>query len=401
MTATNGAVVVGGYVNALGVARELAAAGIPVAAVHWEPFAIVQYSRVAATSHRLADPADLVGILESLAAAYPGWLLIPTNDHALTELAKNRDRLRARYRVGVPHWETTRRLVDKAAANATAAAAGLALPRTYGAATVAAVRELEFDFPVLVKPDRSHLFQDRFGAKLFVATDRDELVAAVRATTQAGLVAQLMDYVPGPDRATLVANCFVGPDGEPSEVFCFRRLRQTPPRFGVSSAAEPCSRAGLVEPTRALLAQLRWRGPAAVEFKLDARDGSYRFLEINGRSVLPNRLLRQAGFPMALAQWREAAGEAWRPEPSGWPGRWFHLHADLATQLLGSRRSTPTWAEFRRSYTGPKVFAVWSARDPGPFLAQWSRSLLGLLRLPFRAAERRALRRRVEVPPRT
>jgi len=232
-----------------------------------------------------------------------------------------------------------------------------------------------------------------------VATDRTALQDATRRTAAAGITAQLVEYVPGPGRRVVCVVTFVGTDGEPSEPICYRKLRHAPPRFGVASVAELVACRDLVEPTRALLSELRWRGPAALEFKLDARDGSYRFLEINGRSVLPNQLLRQAGYPFARAQWCQSLGQAWHPEPNGWRGRWIHLHADLATRLLGSRRSSPTWREFWHPYSGPKVFAVWSPSDPGPFLAQWRRSLIDSLRLPFRPEQRHELRRRVELPP--
>jgi predicted ATP-grasp superfamily ATP-dependent carboligase len=398
MSLSEGVLVLGGYVNALGVVRELAASHIPVEVVTWERFAIAQYSRAVSAHHRLADSADLVGLLENLGAGHREWLLIPTNDHALVELAKHRESLRAWYRSLVPEWEITRGLIDKTAATDAAKAVGISVPTVFGPAVTGGIDQMGLRFPLLVKPDRSHLFQERFGKKLFVVRDRPELAEAVETTIAAGLDAQLIEYVPGPEERVVVFSALVGAEGEPSEEFCFRKPRHAPPRFGVASMAEPCTCPELVEPSRALLARLSWRGPAGIEYKFDERDGCYRFIEINGRSVLSNSLARRAGFPFATGQWSLARGGTWKPQPNGWKGRWIHLHADLLTQVVGRGQSKPSWKAFRRSYSGPKIFGVWATRDPRPFAVQWTRSLADLARLPFRSAERRALRGRVEPP---
>lgn len=398
MSSSEGALVLGGYVNALGVVRELAANDIRAEVVTWERFAIAQYSRAVSAHHRLGDSGDLVGLLESLGDRRRDWLLIPTNDQSLTELARNRERLSTRFRTLVPDWEVTRRLIDKSAAMDVARAVGISVPRDFGPALPSTVEQPDLSFPLLVKPDRSHLFQERFGKKLFFVPDRSALAEAVEAVVTEGFDAQLVEYMPGPEKRVVVFSALVGRDGELSKAFCFRKPRHAPPRFGVASMAEPYSCEGLVEPSRALLAELGWRGPAGIEYKFDERDGSYRFIEVNGRSVLSNSLARRAGFPFAIGQWGMARDESWEPAPNGWSGRWFHLHADLLTQMLGRADAKSSWGEFRRSYVGPKIFGVWAARDPRPFAVQWARSLADLVRLPFRSAERRALRGRVEPP---
>ena len=65
-------------------------------------------------------------------------------------------------------------------------------------------RSADLRFPVLVKPTVGYLFLARFGTKLFVARDGDELRSAIDALCDAGLEGDVFDLVPGPDDALYV-----------------------------------------------------------------------------------------------------------------------------------------------------------------------------------------------------
>lgn len=154
-----------------------------------------------------------------------------------------------------------------------------------------------------------------------------------------------------------------------------RKLRQSPPFFGVSRVAElvkenPTLREATVE----ILRRIGFRGMVSAEFKLDPRDGIFRFLEVNGRSPLFNALLRKAGLDMGGLAWSEYVEGRLEPaRPNGWPGVWINLHADVLYSVL-YRHARISLADFLAPYRRPKIEAVWSARDPVPFLAQWSRT---------------------------
>jgi predicted ATP-grasp superfamily ATP-dependent carboligase len=62
-----------------------------------------------------------------------------------------------------------------------------------------------------------------------------------------------------------------------------RRIRMRPRQGGIGLENETTDEPGLREAAIALLAELGWHGPASVEFKVDARDGRPRLLDINGR----------------------------------------------------------------------------------------------------------------------
>jgi predicted ATP-grasp superfamily ATP-dependent carboligase len=226
----------------------------------------------------------------------------------------------------------------------------------------------------VVKPEVGHLFAARFGCKLFLVRDREELASCVSRVEAAGVACSLFDFIPGPDSRIYVSCLYIDRRGEPSAGVTIRKLRQSPALCGVARVAEVVRQEpALREATIEILRRIGFRGMAAAEFKLDPRDGSSRFLEVNGRTVLANSLLRRAGLDLAGLAWSDAVeGRPETPLPNGWPGVWINLHADLLHATLRRRSDGVGLAELLRPYARPVLEAVWSARDPRPFFAQWS-----------------------------
>ena len=373
-----GAVVIGGYINGLGLIRSLAARHIPVAVVTTQSYDIAQHSRdvcARAEAYGLEDcPQALVDLLEQRAEAWAGWALFPTNDGALTALARHRDQLSSRYRVVAPSWDVARHFLDKDLMRSAAQAVGIAVPRCHGPATASAAATLSGDLlPVLVKPVEGHRFFARFGCKLFVARNRPELVASVARVEQADLACRIIDLIPGSDGLTYAYCAYLNQHGEASAGITVRKIRQSPPLFGVARVAEIVpDLPGLREMTIELVRRLGFRGMAAAEFKWDSRDGTLRFIEVNGRSVLYNLLLRRGGLDLGGLAWADYVGD--RPDAArltGWAGVWVNLHADLLYSALCRRHHPVGVAGLTATYRRPLLEAVWSPRDPRPFLAQW------------------------------
>lgn len=186
---------------------------------------------------------------------------------------------------------------------------------------------------------------------------------------------QLQDYVEGPDSNIYVYCVYVNAKGEPSQGLTLHKLRQSPPFYGVARVAEVTQHVSqLREATVEMLRRIGFRGIAAAEFKLDARDGTFRLIEINGRSVLTNLLLRRAGMDLAWMAWCDfVKGQVEPPHLNGWPGIWVNLHADLAYSTVYRHLDPISWREFFAPYRRPMIEAVWSWRDPLPFAGQWIR----------------------------
>ncbi len=374
-----GVVVLGGYVNALGVVRALAARGIPTAVVRNKPFDLAHLSRYVSAHERVVGveerPELLVELLERRAAEWGGWALLPTNDESLAALARHHDRLSSLYRLIAPPWDVARHLLDKTSMLESARAVGADIPTYYGPAT-AETAASELSFPVVVKPLANWRFESQFGSKLFVARDREELRRCVARLADAKIDGQVVDLVPGPDGGIHQYTTYIDTRGEPQGGVTVRKLRQGPPLFGSARVAEVVDDVGeLAEITVELARRMGLRGIASAEFKQDSRDGSFRFIELNGRSVIYNSLLRRAGLDLAWLAFSDyVTGRPERARPNGWAGVWINLHADVLYSTVRHHLDGPSLKEFLAPYRRRKLEAVWSARDPRPFVTQWSRT---------------------------
>jgi len=373
--------VIGGYINGLGVARALAALGIHTSVVRTAAFDIAHHSRAVASHDAALDvatrPESLLELLERRASDWSGAALFPACDEALSVLSRHRERLSADYRVLAPPWDVARHVLDKALLLQAARATGIRAPHYYGVANAATAALPGIRFPVIVKPFVSCEFQARFATKLFVAYDRPELERCVSRVAGAECACGVFDLVPGDDAQIYAYGTYVDTRGEPRAGVTIRKLRQSPPHFGVARVAELTDdQPGLREATIELLRQIGYHGIAVAEFKRDPRTGAFQFLEVNGRSTIYNGLLRRGGVDLSALAWADQVdGEPISAASNGWPGVWVNLHADLLYSALGRRLDPLSFSEFLAPYARPVTHAVWAARDPGPFLALWSRTL--------------------------
>jgi predicted ATP-grasp superfamily ATP-dependent carboligase len=387
-------------VNGLGVARSLAAIGVPVAVVSTRSFDVAQHSRAVVERCDLPgfhqEPECLIELLERHAARWHGWAVFPTNDDAVAVLAQHHERLSTSYRLTVPPWGALRPLVEKDAMHALAADVGLDLPRCFGEA-VPGVEPAGVRYPAIVKPTRHDSLIERCGVKLFVARGAAELRVAAEQIRGAGVRGLVYEFVPGPDSEIFVSCVYMDARGEPRAAATVRKLRQNPPVIGGARVAEITSELPeLCEASVELLRRADFRGMAFVEFKRDP-SGRFRFIEANGRAVLFNRLPARAGVDLVQMAWSDyALGEAPSARANGWRGAWIDLPSDVfATLFLRHAEPSLTFADYTAPYRGRFVPAVWSTSDPKPFLAQLAHALRSATAAASSAEARRTWARRL------
>jgi predicted ATP-grasp superfamily ATP-dependent carboligase len=376
-----GAVVIGGTVNGLGVVRALAARGIRTVVITTKPYDVAHRSRWIsghfAVSELQERPDALADLLERRASDWAGWALFPTNDEALAALREHGEGLSARYRLVAPTPEAIRYLLDKRLMMDAARAVGVDTPVSYGPAELGTLARDDLHFPVVVKPLATPRFFARFGSKLGVANDREELEAWTAEMGRAQVPGVVLDLVPGPDSDIYAYCAYLDRGGELIAGRLVRKLRQGPAGFGNARVAEVVGGdPGLQEATLEIARRIGLCGMVIAEFKRDSRDGRLRFFELNGRSVVYNALLRRAGLDLAALAWDDqvARGAVLHAGPV-WHGVWIHLHDDLLYSALEGRKRRIGPAEFLAPYGRRMIDAVWSARDPMPFAAEWGRAL--------------------------
>jgi D-aspartate ligase len=374
---TDGAVVVGADYRALGVVRSLGRRGIPVWVLRQGDDRLAGFSRYARHTTRSVAGADF---LLELADRHrlDGWTLFPTGDEAASLVARNHERLGARYRLTTPPWAVAKYAFDKRLTYPLAASLGLDVPRTWYPADRAEVGLLDCDFPAILKPAVREGFNRLVAAKAWRVDSREQLLArydeACTLVDPATLMVQELIPGGGAEQLSYAAIC---DGGRPLASVTARRTRQFPMDFGrASTHVETVALPEVAAPAQALLAELEYTGLVEVEFKRDPRDGVCKLLDVNARVWGWHTLCARAGVDFTWLAWRLARGEPVGSARQRDGVRWTRLTTDLPTAAKEIAARRLSVRDYLGSLRGPRERAIFASDDPLP----------GLLEVPLLAS---------------
>jgi predicted ATP-grasp superfamily ATP-dependent carboligase len=337
------AVVDVGWVNGLAAIRSLGRARVRVLAVDHRPSALgfrSKYAEPLLSPDPFEDEHRFVNVIRALGDV----VVLPTHDNVLNAIAKHADDLEAR--MPFPGWDLLERVQSKRAQLDQARAAGVDVPL-----------EDPGTFPVVVKPDRSVEFKRRYRRQAFRCETQAELDDALAKTEEFGPIVQ--ELVPGGDDALYTVGSYLTREGDALGLFCGRKLRQTPPGIGTCRVGEAVWVQEVVDAGLQLLRAFGYHGLSQVEFKRDARDGSYKLMEINPRLWQWHGLASACGVDLPRIAYADLTGEALpNAHMNGNGKRW-------AITLLPGESPAPQ--------RPPYVDAVFAIDDPKPGLVHLAR----------------------------
>lgn len=373
-----GAVVIGGDYQGLATARSLGRYGVPVLVLDDER-SIARYSNYTTAYVRVPDlraegaaPAALLDIARR--HEVDRWLLFPTRDETVAEIAAHREALAAVYRVCVPPREVVDWAWDKRNTYRLAAELSVPAPRTWTLQCDADLDAVDADPPFVIKPAIKERFFYATGRKAWRADSRAELERCVRAARELIDVSEVVvqELIPGPGAAQ-VSFCAFFRRGEVMASMTAQRLRQHPPDFGRAStyALTLPEHPGLTDPSVRFLRAIDYYGLVELEYKLDPRDGQFKLLDVNPRTWGYHGLAQAAGVDFPYHLYADQVGlpapDAGRARPGV---RWVRLATDLPTAALQVARGELGWRATVRSLLTTDVGAVFSRDDPLPALAE-------------------------------
>ena len=372
---TYGAVIIEGHVQGLANTRALGEAGIPVVVVDMNN-CLARYSRYC-TGFFYSPPFDsddLALFLIDLARkeGLEGWLLLPSNDHAVYTIARNRNTLDSVFRLITPGTDIIDLIYDKKNLLDTAKELGVDIPTTYYFMGAGDEITAELKFPVITRGRFGLSFFKAMKAKALMAETEDELRKQLAHIDRCiGLDKTLTQSVipfDGSNRTvSFTAFCKGG------EVCCWwagRKLREHPWRFGTATFAESIDCKECLEPTARLLKKLNYSGICEVEYIKDPADNRFKLIEMNARTWLWVGLARACGIDYALMAYRSVNGlENNFPDDYEKGVRWINYLTDtwFSIGAILSGRMKP--GEYIASLRGRRVKAVFSRNDIMPSFA--------------------------------
>jgi D-aspartate ligase len=371
-TSRKGAVVLGGAHGSLEIARSLGRRGIPVWLITADN-PLPGLSRY--VERRLLWPGprsdSAAQFLVDLCRRYrlEGWVLFAGSDDDLRFIAQNHLALGALYTLTSTTWDKVRWAHDKRRMNARAAELGIAHPRTSYPRSRDDLTRLEIPFPVILKPSVREGRNSFVDAKAWRVNDQRELVA--RFDEAKGLVGvdgiMIQELIPG-DGTTQFSYAAIWDRGRAVGSLVAQRRRQYPIEFGFTSTlVETIDLPDLETAASRFLSSLDLSGLVEIEFKYDARDRSYKILDVNARAWTWISLGAAAGVDFVDLQWRLATGEEIAPVTARSGVCWRYLSRDLAAsfaELMTGRFSLKAYLRSLRRSSASAVFArddLWPA----------------------------------------
>jgi len=367
-----GAIIIEGHVQGLSNTRALGEAGIPVIVVD-KNNCIARYSKYCKKFYKSPDFAsdELADFLVDLAINrdLTGWLLLPSNDHAVLTLSRNKVRLEEYYKVITPGLDIIENIYDKARLLNIAERVGVSIPNTYYPHNDN-IGETGLVFPVLTKGRYGLDFYRSTGRKAFLANDQEELRKQLTQIKQTIPVEKVFTQELIPDNGTNKTISFAAfcDKGEILSYWMGEKIREHPARFGTATCAKSVYVEECYKQSVPLLKELNYTGVCEVEYLLDPRDQQYKLIEINARTWLWVELARHCGVDFAKIVY-SFVNHINLHQPKGYSadGKWVNVYTDIAYSLKEILNGRLSLRNYRHSFIGSTKIAMWNSNDLLPF----------------------------------
>ena len=312
-------------------------------------------------------------------------VLFPCTDLGVLTISEHRATLEPWYHFALPDHETIFTLTDKLAFARHAEQHGIPFPRfrslESSADARAAARELIF--PCYLKPAlKTTDWEEHTKIKTFVVHTPAELLDTYRMCSAWTNRLLVQEAILGPTQDHYTRDLYFGKDGAALASFGSRKLRRWPLETGTGCLSVEEDSEELRAKALRVFRDTQFHGLAYVEMKRDSRSGDDLVIETNvGRPTGRSAAATRSGIDLLYTMYCDLLN---LPAPVNHPkkaaGRkWIHLRRDLLASATLWKTGQLSLREWCRSVSGPKHFAVFSFRDPKPFLAESKRYLGELL----------------------
>jgi D-aspartate ligase len=239
-------------------------------------------------------------------------------------------------------------------------------------------------FPIVVKSDDPERMRHRPAAKSVMIFDsRAELLdyyEAAEDPDSPNLI--LQEYIPGDPSDIWMFNGYFDRDSECLLGVTGYKVRQAPPYTGATTLGVSRRNEVVARQTIDLMRALSYRGILDIGYRYDARDGTYRLLDVNPRVGGAFRLMSASGgMDVVRAMYLDLTGQS---VPASEPiegRRWMVENMDLASSFKYHRDGVLSVHEWWRSLRRIDERAWFARDDLAPFFRMLFLSTLQITRL--------------------
>ncbi len=391
-TDTKTPVILGSYVNAYGLVRSFAEAGMRSIVVAWKD-ELACHSRFAHV-HMAPDPVSdepaFVDSLIALGKSLPnGGFILCTDDATVSITARNTDILQEYYCILGSSWEVLSNCVDKRPMYDAATRAGVTIPFTRFCDNAESITQIadELPYPCMIKPSVTVGFMELLGlpGRTIPIQDKDSLLRITSHLKSVGLNDReyvVQEIIPGGAESLYTISAYCNKSTQIIAYSIGHKIRQHPPDAGTIISGRVVPIPGLFEPAQRLVSELGFQGICNIEFKKDAQTGEFKLIEINARPGMWNYSATASGINLAHIAYMDMVSNEKQPVPPS-PKElvWVMSIDDLWKSVRYWKRNGYSGysiglIEWWRSLHGKKVDPVFNAWDIGPWLFLIKQNLL-------------------------
>ena len=361
-------IIIGGHIQALGLARQIFTLGIKVILFIEDKWSVARFSNTIHKTILFSSEMDFLEKIEDYADS--GTMLFPTADNYVEILSKNFNKLKEHFFVAIPPTSCVETFCDKRKTYQFAAKNNIPHPQSWYPNNIKDVYNIsdKIEYPVVVKPAVMYSFHKIFGKKAFRCDSKDSLIKKCEEiSTKIPLSSILIqEFLSGGTKA-LYSYGVLAINGTPKAWIIANRIRQNPMDFGNSTTfAITCYISEIEQSAKKILNVMNYTGLAEVEFMYDEESGNYKFLEINTRAWKWHSISMGLGFGF-LSEWIcYLNNENGSFKETNKPMAWVERLTDYTIILKESLKGRMNIFDALKSYHREKVSAVWSWKDPLP-----------------------------------
>lgn len=317
------AVLLGLYYMGLAAARSLGRKGIPVFGIDKDPDRIGAKSRYLTF---LGSPSDDGALLETLLdfgkSCRSKSVLFPFTDDYLIFISRNREVLSRYYWFPYPNDRPLEHLVSKDTMSAIFKELGISSPERMVLAkdSIGELKDFRLAFPVVIKPNfhakwlgDPDVIKNIGTRKTLLISDFAALERYCSLLTRYDTII-VQEFVPGKTENLYYYVGYRNAEGEMLASFVGKKLRTFPDMFGSESLLQSVHHSSLRKLGDEVLRKLNYVGPAGLDFKFDARDQTYKLIEINCRLGISDGLLVDCGVDIPYLYYADVQGMAPRSQ---------------------------------------------------------------------------------------
>jgi D-aspartate ligase len=299
-----GVIVIDGHVQGLSNTRSLGEKGIPV----W----ICDTNRSVATYSKYCNgysicpdynSYNLVSHLIELNAKnhLNGWLLLPSNDHAVRTISQNQKELGAIYKTFTSPIELIERIQDKHNLLSFANQIKIPIPQVFDFENNNDEFINKLKFPLIIRGKDGLDFYQLFKQKIFKINNKQEFLHVTekiycKSLDKKILIQELIPYNP---KNTTISFCAFCSNGEVLTFWIGRKLGEHPIPFGTATSSKSIYNDKVEKLGFKLIEKLCYTGICEIEFLWNSQSKEYQLIEMNARTWLWVSLAKRCGVDFA------------------------------------------------------------------------------------------------------